>query len=68
MTQATTAGANVRAAGSLDPARDPLPKLVVANASRFSHKVAIREKHLGIWQAHTWSQYLAESRLISTTS
>ena len=44
---------------------DTFPKLVVANAARSAHKVAIREKHLGIWQAHTWSQYLAESRLIA---
>jgi len=65
MTRATTAGASVRPADSLDPAQDTFPKLVVDNATRLADKVAIREKHLGIWQAHSWSQYLAESRLIA---
>src|SRR5258705_12409466 len=65
MTRATTAGARVRPTDSLDPAQDTFPKLVVDNATRLADKVAIREKHLGIWQAHSWTQYLAESRLIA---
>jgi long-chain acyl-CoA synthetase len=60
MTRATAA-----AAGALDPALDTFPKLVVDNARRLGGKVAVREKDLGIWQAHGWSQYLAEARLIA---
>ena len=57
--------ATVAAAGALDPALDTFPKLVVDNARRLGGKVAVREKDLGIWQAHSWRQYLAEARLIA---
>ncbi len=53
------------ASSSLDPGRDTFPKLVAANAERIPDRVAIREKDYGIWQAHTWREYLAEARLIA---
>ncbi len=53
------------ASSSLDPSRDTFPKLVAANAERIPDWVAIREKDYGIWQAHTWREYLAEARLIA---
>ncbi|MBI4245839.1 MAG: AMP-binding protein, partial [Candidatus Rokubacteria bacterium] len=50
---------------TLDPDRDTFPKLVRANADRFPRKVAIREKDLGIWQAHTWRDAFEQVRLIA---
>ncbi|MET0852960.1 MAG: AMP-binding protein, partial [Candidatus Rokuibacteriota bacterium] len=47
------------------PASDTFPKLVADNARRLGDKVAIREKSLGIWQAYSWRQYLAEARSIA---
>jgi long-chain acyl-CoA synthetase len=44
---------------------DTFPKLVVANAEQLPHRVAIREKDLGIWQAYTWRDYLQRSRRIA---
>ncbi len=44
---------------------DTFPKLVVANAEQRPHRVAIREKDLGIWQAYTWRDYLERSRRIA---
>ncbi|PID45276.1 MAG: long-chain fatty acid--CoA ligase [Proteobacteria bacterium] len=35
---------------------DTFPKLLIANAERFKHKAAFREKDFGIWQSWTWSQ------------
>jgi long-chain acyl-CoA synthetase len=49
----------------LDPALDTFPKLVQKNAERIGRKVAIREKDLGIWQSHTWRDYLDRARLIA---
>lgn len=49
----------------LDAERDTFPKLARVNAERIPHKVAIREKDYGIWQSYTWSDYLAEARLIA---
>jgi long-chain acyl-CoA synthetase len=49
----------------LDPFPDTFPKLALQNARRLSGKVAIREKHLGIWQSYTWSQYAEQARLIA---
>jgi long-chain acyl-CoA synthetase len=63
-TAAATIGAR-RPPDALDPAADTFPKLVVDNARRLGAKVAIREKTLGIWQSHSWRDYLAESRLIA---
>jgi long-chain acyl-CoA synthetase len=50
---------------SLPADADTFPKLVRANARTFAKKVAIREKDLGIWQAHTWREYWEQSRLIA---
>jgi long-chain acyl-CoA synthetase len=44
---------------------DTFPKLVKANAERFPRAIAIREKDLGIWQSHTWRDYLDQGRLIA---
>jgi long-chain acyl-CoA synthetase len=49
----------------LDSSLDTFPKLALQNARRLSGKVAIREKHLGIWQSYTWSQYADQARLIA---
>jgi long-chain acyl-CoA synthetase len=49
----------------LDPRLDTFPKLIRANAERMPHRVAIREKDLGIWQAHTWRDYHDQVRLIA---
>jgi len=49
----------------LDSTTDTFPKLALHNAGRLSGKVAIREKHLGIWQSYTWSQYAEQARLIA---
>jgi long-chain acyl-CoA synthetase len=49
----------------LDSSPDTFPKLALQNARRLSGKVAIREKHLGIWQSYTWSQYAEQARLIA---
>ena len=49
----------------LDPSPDTFPRLALQNARRLSGKVAIREKHLGIWQSYTWSQYAEQARLIA---
>jgi long-chain acyl-CoA synthetase len=50
---------------AVDPGLDTFPKLVRERAERSPGKVAIREKDYGIWQSWTWSQYLAEARLIA---
>jgi long-chain acyl-CoA synthetase len=41
---------------------DTLPKLLVRNATRTPHKVALREKEYGIWQSLTWEDYLDRVR------
>jgi long-chain acyl-CoA synthetase len=48
-----------------DAALDTFPKLVRANAERLGRRIAIREKHLGIWQSHTWHDYFERSRRIA---
>jgi len=35
---------------------DTFPKLLLRNSARFTHRPAIREKDLGIWQTWTWSE------------
>ena len=50
---------------TLDVTSDTFPRLARRNAERLSHKVAIREKDLGIWQAHTWKEYFGQARLIA---
>jgi long-chain acyl-CoA synthetase len=52
-------------ASHLDSGRDTFPKQVQGNAERLPRKVAIREKDYGIWQTYTWSDYLAQARLIA---
>jgi long-chain acyl-CoA synthetase len=49
----------------LDPALDTFPKLIRANAERMPERTAIREKDLGIWQAHTWREYHRQARGIA---
>jgi long-chain acyl-CoA synthetase len=42
---------------------DTLPKLVRHNSRQHGPDVAMREKHLGLWRAYTWSQYHERARL-----
>ncbi len=35
---------------------DTFPKLLIANARRYTDRPAIREKDMGIWQSWTWQQ------------
>jgi long-chain acyl-CoA synthetase len=53
------------AAATLSADADTFPKLVRANAGRLAHKVAVREKDLGIWQSYTWAEYWERTRLIA---
>ncbi|QQS12232.1 MAG: AMP-binding protein [Rhodospirillales bacterium] len=41
---------------------DTLPKLMLRNARQWASAPAIREKHRGIWQTHTWADYAREVR------
>jgi long-chain acyl-CoA synthetase len=38
---------------------DTLPRLVRRNRDQWGARIAMREKDLGIWQAHTWADYSA---------
>jgi len=49
----------------LAPGRDTLPKLALDNSQRLAAAVAIREKEFGIWQAHTWKDYVDHVRRIA---
>ncbi len=42
-----------------------LPGLLLRNADRWPRRVAMREKELGIWQAHTWADYSANVELVA---
>jgi long-chain acyl-CoA synthetase len=44
---------------------DTFPKLACDNAGRMPDRVAMREKDYGIWQSTTWSEYVAQARLIA---
>src|SRR5438876_11652770 len=44
---------------------DTFPKLVRSNATTLGRKTAIREKDLGIWQAHSWKTYWEQARAIA---
>ncbi len=55
----------VAVTAALGPDADTFPKLVRANAETRGRKTAIREKDLGIWQAHTWREYWEQARLIA---
>lgn len=41
---------------------DTLPKLLLRNAARKGHLVALREKEFGIWQTVTWTQFAQHVR------
>jgi long-chain acyl-CoA synthetase len=47
------------------PGLDTLPKLALDNSQRLAATVAIREKEFGIWQAHTWKDYVDHVRRIA---
>ncbi len=49
----------------LTPSLDTLPKLALDNSQRLAATVAIREKEFGIWQAHTWKDYVDHVRRIA---
>lgn len=42
-----------------------LPKLLRQHAQQASGEVALREKHLGIWQGHTWGHYYETARRVA---
>jgi long-chain acyl-CoA synthetase len=50
---------------TIEAGLDTFPKLVRSNAERRPHKIAIREKDLGIWQAYTWRDYFERTRRIA---
>jgi long-chain acyl-CoA synthetase len=50
---------------TIESGLDTFPKLVRANAERWATRIAIREKDLGIWQAHTWRDYFERARRIA---
>ncbi|HDQ39766.1 MAG TPA: long-chain fatty acid--CoA ligase [Desulfonatronum sp.] len=35
-----------------------LPRLLLENAKRYGSKTALREKEWGVWQSHSWNDYL----------
>lgn len=43
---------------------DTLVKLFEKRCARFGERTAHREKHLGIWRAHSWRDYWERARLI----
>ena len=45
--------------------RDTFPKLLAMNAKRFADRPACREKMLGIWKTHTWSEVHEETRALA---
>ncbi|WP_196812820.1 MULTISPECIES: AMP-binding protein [unclassified Afipia] len=55
----------VRFAGGLPDQYATLPRLLAKNADDWPDAVAIREKKLGIWHEHTWSQALSIARTIA---
>lgn len=43
-----------------------LPQLLLRNTQKFGHhKIAIREKDLGIWQSYSWQDYYENTRLFA---
>src|SRR5262245_16218509 len=48
-----------------DHSLDTFPKLLLAHAQQHPHKIAMREKDLGIWQAWTWRQMYEEVRTLA---
>ena len=51
--------------GSQGCREDTFPKLLLRNAAKFAGRPAMREKDLGIWQAWTWQDVLAEVRSLA---
>jgi long-chain acyl-CoA synthetase len=51
--------------GSQGCREDTFPKLLLRNAAKFAGRPAMREKDLGIWQARTWQDVLAEVRSLA---
>ncbi len=44
---------------------ETLPQLLVEHAAHTPHKIALRERNYGIWQAITWEQYLEHVKYFS---
>jgi long-chain acyl-CoA synthetase len=65
LTVANAGPDHAQARHALDGDHDTFPKLVRSNATRWPHKIAIREKDYGIWQSYTWAQYFEQARLIA---
>ena len=58
------AQAGVRENGYLVDGCDTLPKLFLARCRTLGEGTAHREKHLGIWQSHSWAAFLDAARAI----
>jgi len=48
-----------------DSRLDTFPKLLLDRTQQHPHKIAMREKDLGIWQACTWRQMYEEVRALA---
>lgn len=48
-----------------DRTRDTFPKWLLYRAQQHPHKIAMREKDLGIWQVWTWQQIAAEVQALA---
>lgn len=44
---------------------ESVPAVFFARAARHPHRVALRRKHLGLWQPVTWGEYAEAARLVA---
>ena len=42
-----------------------LPNLLAERAAKVGHEVALRQKHLGIWNEITWNDYFSKVEQLS---
>lgn len=49
----------------LQSADTTLPRLLRQHAQKAAGEVALREKHLGIWQGHSWGEYYETARRVA---
>ena len=47
-----------------DVALDTIPKIFMDSVNQRKSKTAMREKHLGIWQSVTWTEYGEKSKYV----
>ncbi|HEY8524973.1 MAG TPA: AMP-binding protein [Acidimicrobiales bacterium] len=56
---ATTVSPDIAPVEPGDLAQTTLPAVLLRRAAETPDRVALREKHLGIWRQHTWANYAA---------